>query len=201
MGDSMNTLGYAILSALGRKPCSGYELVQYLDALWPAKHSQIYPRLTRMEENGLLVYEQIEQVGKPNKKIYSITEKGRETLESWITEKPSVSIVRDEFLIKVNSVWLSNEESAKKLIHERIANLEQSIALRANIIEEMEPKQEVVAMTKDFGRFLLFNRRNMLEKEEISWCRWVLRLLEKMNSNVNQLLFVLVGAGNLNIIF
>lgn len=200
MGDSMNTLGYAILSALGRKPCSGYELVQYLDALWPAKHSQIYPRLTRMEENGLLVYEQIEQIGKPNKKIYSITEKGRETLESWITETPSGSIVRDEFLIKINSVWLSDEESAKKLIHERIVNLERSISLRATVIDEIEPKQEVT-MTKDFGRFLLFNRRNMLEKEEISWCRWVLQLLEKINRNVNQLLIVLVGAGNLNIIF
>lgn len=200
MGDSMNTLGYAILSALGRKPCSGYELVQYLDALWPAKHSQIYPRLTRMEENGHLVYEQIEQIGKPNKKIYSITEKGRETLESWITETPSSSIVRDEFLIKINSVWLSDEESAKKLIHERIVNLERNISLRATVIDEIEPKQEVT-MTKDFGRFLLLNRRNMLEKEEISWCRWVLQLLEKINSNVNQLLIVLVGAGNLNIIF
>ena len=91
VGDIMNTLGYAILSALGRKPCSGYELVQYLDAVWPAKHSQIYPRLTKMEQNGLLIFEEVVQTGKPDKKIFSITEKGRETLEKWVEESPSDS--------------------------------------------------------------------------------------------------------------
>ena len=127
----MNTLGYAILSALGRKPCSGYELVQYLDAVWPAKHSQIYPRLTKMEQNGLLVFEEVVQTGKPDKKIFSITEKGRETLEKWVTESPSDPIMRDEFLIKINSIWLSDEESAKKLIQDRISNLEQKVAYQA----------------------------------------------------------------------
>ena len=53
----MNTLGFAILSALGRQPCSGYQLTKYLEeGSWPAKHSQIYPLLTKMEQNGLLVY-------------------------------------------------------------------------------------------------------------------------------------------------
>ena len=42
----MNTLGYAILSTLVRKPCSGYELMQHLEVIWPAKHSQIYPLLS-----------------------------------------------------------------------------------------------------------------------------------------------------------
>src|SRR6476469_3268741 len=83
-GDYMNSLGYAILSTLGRKPCSGYQLVGYLEVLWPAKHSQIYPLLTKMEKSGFLEFEHIEQQGKPDKKVYSITEKGRSVLKKWV---------------------------------------------------------------------------------------------------------------------
>lgn len=90
--NTLNTLGYAIFGALGRKPCSGYELAQYLEAVWPAKHSQIYPLLTKME--------QIEQTGKPDKRIFPITEKRKETLETWLAKSPSDPINRDKFLIR-----------------------------------------------------------------------------------------------------
>ncbi|OMI10545.1 hypothetical protein BVL54_15285 [Bacillus paralicheniformis] len=66
--NDINTLGYAILSVLGRRPCSGYELVQYLEVVWPAKHSQIYPLLNKMEQEKFLEYEHVEQIGKPDKK-------------------------------------------------------------------------------------------------------------------------------------
>ncbi|MFJ5624215.1 PadR family transcriptional regulator [Peribacillus loiseleuriae] len=196
----MNTLGYAILSALGRKPCSGYELAQYLDAVWPAKHSQIYPRLTKMEQNGLLIFEEVIQTGKPDKKIFSITDKGRETLEKWVTESPSDPIMRDEFLIKVNSIWLSDEENAKKLIQDRISDLEQKVAFRTDTITELEQKHRGDTMSKHFGRYLLFNRRNMMDKEEISWCQWVLNLIEKSNFNMSKLTLWMLGAGKLNLI-
>ncbi|MCQ6275821.1 PadR family transcriptional regulator [Bacillus sp. V3B] len=62
----INTLGYAIFGALDRKPCSGYELAQYLEVVWPAKHSQIHPMLTKMEQKELLVHEHVEQTGKPD---------------------------------------------------------------------------------------------------------------------------------------
>ena len=189
----MNNLGYAILSALGRKPCSGYELVQYLEALWPAKHSQIYPQLTKMEKKGLLVSEHIAQTGKPDKKICSITEKGKESLGKWVMESPSDPIMRDEFLIKVNSIWLSDEESVKKIIQDRISNLEQQIADREDNIAEMESKYQFDTMSKHFGRYLLFNRSNRLEKEELSWCKWVLGLIEKVN--ITKLLLGIIGVG------
>ncbi|MFE4814658.1 PadR family transcriptional regulator [Peribacillus simplex] len=195
----MNTLGYAILSSLGRNPCSGYQLVGYLEVLWPAKHSQIYPLLTKMEKNGLLEFEHIEQTGKPDKKIYSITEKGRETLEKWVTESPSDTIIRDEFLIKMYSIWLSNEENAKKLIQDRISKLEQNVALRdENIarIEQAHGKNGLEMTSKHFGGYILFNRRNRLDEEEISWCKWVLNLIVKARLN-NLLLGIMVGKLNL----
>lgn len=176
----MNTLGYAILSVFSRKPCSGYQLASSLEVLWPARHSQIYPLLTKMEKRGLLEYEHIEQTSRPNKKIYSITDKGMETLRSWINESPNDRIKRDEFLIKVYSIWLTDADRARELIEDRISKLKEKVALRETKIEEAatEEKEHLTISSKHFGRYALLNRSNFLDKEEISWCNWVLGLFE-----------------------
>ncbi|GHI00030.1 PadR family transcriptional regulator [Neobacillus kokaensis] len=194
----MNTLGYAILSALGRKSYSGYELGKYLENVWPAKHSQIYPMLTKMEEKGFLVHEIVEQVGRPNKKIYSITEKGTEALKKWIAKSPSEQIHRDEFLIKVYSSWLLGEENSAKLVHDRIAKLDESIASLSDKITEMEQMEELETTSKDFGRYLLFSRKFRLAKEEKDWCQWVLGLLK--NKKVNFTVFCLAFTGRFNLL-
>ena len=174
----MNTLGYAILSTLVRKPCSGYELMQRLEVIWPAKHSQIYPLLTKLEKNKLLVSEHVEQMGKPNKKIFSVTEKGNKTLEKWASTSPSDPAIRDEFLIKVYSIWLTDEETSIKLIQERISFLEETMARLSEKIEKIEQSQELDTMSKSFGRYILYNRKFRLAEEEKVWCQWVLGLME-----------------------
>ena len=179
--NTINILGYAILSALGRKPCSGYELVQYLEAVWPAKHSQIYPLLTKMKQNELLVYEHVEQTDRPNKKIFSITGKGKETLAKWITTLPSDPIIRDEFLIKVYSIWLSDEENSIKLVLDRISNLEDKMTSLSKKLEEIEQKKDLDIKSKNFGRYIVFNRNFRLAQEEKAWCQWVLDLIKRTN--------------------
>ncbi|MWV45793.1 PadR family transcriptional regulator [Paenibacillus sp. HJL G12] len=190
----MNTLGYAILSVLGRKPCSGYQLATHLEVLWPAKHSQIYPLLTKMEQNGLVVFEHVEQTGKPDKKIFSITEKGEESLGTWITGKTADPILRDEFLIKMYSMWMTDENQAKELIHDRIAKLEHKVALRDQKIAKVETEYSI--SSKHFGRYVLLNRSNLLDKEEISWCHWVLKIME--NTNIIHFLLGIISAGTFN---
>jgi DNA-binding PadR family transcriptional regulator len=175
----MNTLGYAILSALGRKPCSGYDLTQYLEVIWPAKHSQIYPTLSKMEQKEFLTHECVEQIGKPNKKIFSITEKGEEALKNWLTRSPADPVNRDEFLIKVYSIWLLEGKNSIKLIRERMSRLEETMVNLSNKIADMEQKKESDTISKNFGRYILYNRKFSLVKEEKTWCKWVIEVIEK----------------------
>ncbi len=171
---TINTLGYAILSALRRKPFSGYDLGTYLDSVWPANRSQIYPLLTKLEQKGLLVHACVEQTGRPNKKIFQITDKGTEILEKWIAKSPADPINRDEFLIKVYSIGLLDEESSIKIVRERMAKLEESIATLSEHIAEIEQTKELDTTSRNFGRYVLFNRKFRLDKEEKEWCQWVL---------------------------
>lgn len=183
----MNTLGYAILSILIGKPCSGYELASSLASIWPAKHSQIYPQLSRMAEQGFVVFQMIQQNGKPNKKVYSVTEQGQELLISWLNEEPSDPVVRDEFLIKKNSIWLSDQENAERLLHNRIEQLNNKIASQEKQIftiqQDIEDDEEYIA-SEQIGRYMLINRGLRLQKEELEWCKWALNLVSKGKKKV-----------------
>ena len=183
----MNTLGYAILSILTRQPCSGYELASSLESIWPAKHSQIYPQLSRMEAQGSVVFETIEQNGKPNKKVYSVTKQGQERLTSWLNEEPSDPVVRDEFLIKNHSIWLSDQESAERLLQDRIERLNEKIDSEekkiSTIQQDIDNNEENIAF-EQIGRYMLINRGLRLQKEELEWCNWALNLVSKGKKKV-----------------
>ena len=55
-----------------------------LNAFWHTTHSRIYPLLAQLEKEEYLTCTLIAQTGKPDKKIYSITEKGLKTAMEWL---------------------------------------------------------------------------------------------------------------------
>ncbi|WP_035351818.1 PadR family transcriptional regulator [Fictibacillus gelatini] len=178
----MNSLGYALLSMLVRKSCTGYELKQLLEVFWNAKHSQIYPLLSKLEEDEFVTYVHVEQTGKPDKKIYSITDKGRSLLQKWISNPPAPPVARDEFLIKAYAISLADVETGISLFQERLALYEEKLAKRKVEIGLMEKEYgEKLEDIKSnvFGRYILFKRKLLQEQEEINWCKWVLSYLEK----------------------
>lgn len=102
----MGTLRYAILGLLNRRDMSGYDLTKEFETtlaeFWGAKHSQIYPELKALADEGLIAY-QIEISGTVlEKKVYSITERGRTALQTWAeTQLKMKSVPKDEFRLQL----------------------------------------------------------------------------------------------------
>ena len=86
-------------------PLSGYDLKHLCDhilaPMWGVVQSQVYKELRRMEALGWVEMEREEQESRPDRKIYSITEKGSTALRSWQAQAPAVFQIRDELLLKV----------------------------------------------------------------------------------------------------
>ena len=84
------SLKYTLLGFLNYGPLTGYDLKKHMDNstqfFWHARLSQIYPTLKRMEEDDWVESTIMPQEGKPDKKFYMITEKGRAALLSWLDE-------------------------------------------------------------------------------------------------------------------
>lgn len=67
----------ALLVVLAERPMHGYELITELEARssgrWRPSPGSIYPALTRMEEQGLVTAEELD-----DKRVFSLTVRGRE---------------------------------------------------------------------------------------------------------------------------
>ncbi len=83
-------LKYALLGFLNYQPMTGYELEHFLSVstsnFWYASLSQIYMTLKKLEQ-GELVTSQVEpQEGRPDRRVYTITDKGRADLQGWLAQ-------------------------------------------------------------------------------------------------------------------
>ncbi|MHB9134681.1 MAG: PadR family transcriptional regulator [Armatimonadota bacterium] len=99
------SLEHAILGFLQYGPSSGYDLKGLFDLsvqhFWPADQSQIYRTLARLAEHGWAEREVIEQEDHPDRKVYHITEAGRETLRDWLSHPQPLKGARSASLIQV----------------------------------------------------------------------------------------------------
>lgn len=99
-------LSYAILAALVNQSCSGYDLVKRfnksVECFWSASHQQIYKALAKLEAEEWVTAEKIEQENRPNKKLYTVTESGRQSLQQWIGEADTVTPLKSDLLVKLS---------------------------------------------------------------------------------------------------
>jgi DNA-binding PadR family transcriptional regulator len=81
-------LPHAILVSLREQSGSGYELARRFDRsigyFWGATHQQIYRTLRTMEGDGWVSARVVAQRGRPDKKVYTVSEAGRAELARWI---------------------------------------------------------------------------------------------------------------------
>ena len=107
-----------VLGLLDRQPMSGYDIRRFFKRLnWlfgSSSFGNICPALHTLLENDLVTVDVISRPGKPAKKVYSINERGHQTLREWI-ERPE-SATRAS--LKTFAMWLliANHSFNKALI-------------------------------------------------------------------------------------
>ncbi len=94
-----------LLGLLAIQPGSGYDLGLTIRAsvrhFWNESYGQIYPNLKRLAKGGLVRSRTERQKGKPDRRVYSITAKGRLRLTQWLHVPPQPEIPRNELLLKL----------------------------------------------------------------------------------------------------
>ncbi|MCH7593412.1 MAG: PadR family transcriptional regulator [Chloroflexi bacterium] len=88
-GNDLPRTSYAVLGLLGFGEMSGYDLKQFADKsishfYWAPAKSQVYSELRRLSVHGYVAQREVEQEKRPDKRIYSITDAGRQTLRGWL---------------------------------------------------------------------------------------------------------------------
>ena len=84
---------------------SGYDIKKLTDLstrhFWAENYGNLYPALKRLEQDGLATAQRQVEDGKPDRKVYTITEAGREALRSWLEAPVEPPSPRNELLLKL----------------------------------------------------------------------------------------------------
>ena len=175
------------LSALGllqREPLHGYKLKQQLELFMgsciTANYGAIYPLLKRLEERGLVVV-LAEETGEGGcgRKIYRITEKGRDRWREKMLEHPKESWVktRSRFLIKF--FFFGDLETA-----ERVKLLEHRLIV-CKLRQEYLDNEQRQSLTDDPYQLAAWKRARSMLAWDMEWLREQLEIEARSANIVN----------------
>ncbi len=159
---------HAILGLLTQHPRHGYELRAAFSAViggdenWDVKPAQIYSTLNRLEEAGLVQQQAVEQNGGPEKRIYTVTAAGRETLRDWFTLGIVPEHQRDEFFVKLMTALVSGAADPGRIIQIQRSLLYQELHAATTLRESYNPRAEI-------AQILLLDKSIMHIEADLRW--------------------------------
>lgn len=176
----MRTLKYAILGLLNQKKMTGYDLMKQFESalceFWSAKHSQIYPELKKLTEEGCVAYRQEASDNGLEKKLYHITEKGRTDFMSWLSsETPAQPTPKDISRLKIFFCSYLPKEERKFMLEEQVYRHTARLKHLQN--NQQKFSQVPDSDSNEFGDYLVLMGAIMREEMMIEWLKKSISLL------------------------
>jgi DNA-binding PadR family transcriptional regulator len=173
-------LEHAILVSLAERSASGYDLARRFDAsighFWSASHQQIYKVLGRMEADKLVAADLIAQDGRPDKKVYAITDEGRAELRDWLAKPTPPEAVRIDFAVKLRALHLADRDAFRAEVLDRRAAHAQLLAAYEASERKFYPDPSALA-DDQLGGWLALRGGIRVERGGIEWCDEILQAL------------------------
>lgn len=150
---------YVVLGMVSLGARSGYEIKQDVERsirfFWTISQAQIYPCLEQLEHHGLVTGTD-QPAGRRRRRVYEITDSGRETLWTWLTASEPIPFeLRDVGLLKLFFAGALRPADAGALLdvvrrrsEERVATLS---AIRAAASELRDDGNAFPLLTLELG--------------------------------------------------
>lgn len=131
------------LLSFGRE-LSGYDLKKWADNslrffYWSPAASQIYAELRRLEKLGYATATIAKQDDLRNKRVYSITDAGREALRRWLDQPAEPTVLKHPTMLRV---WLGHLEGADALAKAVDGH-------RADLVEQLDAARHAAERATD----------------------------------------------------
>lgn len=178
----MNTLSYGLLALISTQPMTGYDLTIKLNRFWRSTHSAIYPLLSELMTKGYIECTNEKQSGKPDKKIYTLTDSGKDITKEWFLSETSNEVIRDEAALKMYCINCMDKDTAFRFFHEfevrylkKIEDYEKALVnLRTAPLSQKE---------HSFGGYILTQRALAKARLDLDWCHWAEKLYDNKDTD------------------
>lgn len=157
-----------ILGILMDSGKSGYDIKRlferYFSMFYNASYGTIYPTLARMEKDGLIRKESLVQSGKPNKNVYTITERGEEAFRRYLASDIQPAEIKSDFMVRLFFGGLAEEAQVRRWLEDALERARRTCdALQA----EYELRKDELSPTQRLGlKIGVTNQRTLIEHLE-----------------------------------
>jgi DNA-binding PadR family transcriptional regulator len=177
-------LRHALLASLLEGDASGYELAKRFDVsvanFWFATPQQLYRELERLEAERLVRGREVRQKRRPNKRVFRLTNAGRDELRAFTGRPAKPSAIRDDLLVKVQAVDDGDRDAVVEALEERAAQAEAKLALYDRLVAGLldgRSEDDYLSAGQRVGPYLTLTRGRAFEAENVRWCRLAARAL------------------------
>ncbi|WP_172381706.1 PadR family transcriptional regulator [Streptomyces sp. MNP-20] len=170
-------LRHAVLAALLDGEFSGYQLAKGFDIgvanFWHALPQQLYAELSRLEGEGLVAGREVVQEGRPNKRLFTVTDAGVAELERFAADTAKPSFIRDDLLVKVQAVDGVDATPVIAQLRERARVAEAKTEVLSALLRRLRgdlDEEEFLRTGRRIGPYLTCQRGLAFERETRAWC-------------------------------
>jgi len=176
------SLKHVILVVLKQGNSTGYEINQTftgsLGIYWNTSHQAVYRALASLSKDAWVTFKETTQDGKPDKKVYRITDQGEKELNQWLVETQKPAPRNESLFVKFfagdlcpTEALLKQVGDLKKTHQENIRKYQSSLYLYASAID-----QGGIALRR---RYLTNRRGIIMEQARLAWCEETLLMLNE----------------------
>jgi len=157
------------LGMLTDGPASGYDMKKCFEStfghFFPAGYGSIYPALATLARNGLVEFEEVPQEGKPDRKVYSITDEGRTELDKALSNPTPTHKVRSEFLAMMCFAHLMSDEQINAVIDNKLTELDCFLKLLDELpICQGDGSTKGTRFVAGFGQFVASSLKTYIDE-------------------------------------
>ena len=159
-GSGLNTKEL-LLSILMSGPATGYDIKKTMEQdvskLLDVSLSNLYPVLNELAAEGLVTFQKVEQDNRPNKKVYELTEAGREAALKALMTGDAKHRMRSEFIFILIYAPFLPRWRVKELLDQRLSETNE-------VLNDLERRQGKPAL-QDGERFCVGFAQAILEAQ------------------------------------
>jgi PadR family transcriptional regulator, regulatory protein AphA len=167
---------FTILGLLSWQSLSGYDIKKIISEsdvfYWSGNNNQIYNNLITMHKADLISKEVRHQESLPSKKIYSITETGREKMQSWLLSDPELPETHHHFLIQL--AWADMLSAGQ--LDDLLARYEEGVGVQLRM-RQLQMNEPAVAPNRtpreSFLWRMIYEHSAAIYRHELDWVRLV----------------------------
>jgi len=157
---------HVILGLLSQQPMSGYDIKRFLKSLdWlvgSSSFGSIYPALHALLTDSLVTVDVVYHQDRPPKKIYGITEAGKQVLQEWINQPAVPGASLKAFLMRL--MLASNFSHAGLIAH--LEQRRSQVEIQRATLEQDTGGQDEAT---DLGQRLALDYGLAVAMAELAW--------------------------------